>query len=90
MIKIEHYYKNEVPIEISSMLSLISPSPRLEEIWALMDLAWAATKADLADSQSLDTFYSHPVWTLNGIFTETHEESIYNRKVFADPAYTNS
>ncbi|WP_302556457.1 bifunctional 2-polyprenyl-6-hydroxyphenol methylase/3-demethylubiquinol 3-O-methyltransferase UbiG [Desulfovibrio piger] len=84
MIKIEHYYKNEVPIEISSMLSLISPSPRLEEIWALMDLAWAATKADLADSQSLDTFYSHPVWTLNGIFTETHEESIYNRKVFAD------
>lgn len=84
MIKIEHYYKNEVPIEISSMLSLISPSPRLEEIWALMDLAWAVTKADPTDPQSLDAFYSHPVWTLNGIFTETHGESIYNRKVFAD------
>lgn len=84
MITIKDYYKDEVPIEISSMLSLLSPSPRLEEIWALMDLAWAVTKADPAAPQSLDAFYSHPVWTLNGIFTETHEESIYNRKIFAD------
>lgn len=84
MITIKDYYKDEVPIEISSMLSLISSSPRLEEIWALMDLAWAVTKADPAAPKSLDAFYSHPVWTLNGIFTETHEESIYNRKIFAD------
>lgn len=67
-----------------AMLSLAHNPPILEEIWALMDLAWATTQADPDDPQSMARFYSHPVWTLNGIFTEIHEDSIYNRKTFAD------
>ena len=85
MIDLKKYYSaGNVPQEILFMLSLTHDSPTLEEIWALMDLAWATTKADPADLQSMVASYSHPVWTLNGIFTETHEESVYNRRTFAD------
>lgn len=83
-MNIKNYYQNEIPEEISSMLALTNSPLQLEEIWALMDLAWATTKADPCNPKSMADFYSHPVWTLNGIFTETHEESIYNREVFAE------
>lgn len=85
MIDLEKYYSSgNIPQEMHSMLSLANNPPTLEEIWALMDFAWATTKANPADPQSMAAFYSHPVWTLNGIFTEIHEESVYNRKTFAD------
>ena len=85
MIDLKKYYPHEaIPPQLLSMLSLTHNPLRLEEMWALMDLAWAVTKADPKDPQSMASFYSHPVWTLNGIFTETHDESIYNRRIFAD------
>ncbi len=50
MIDLKKYYSaGNVPQEILFMLSLTHASPTLEEIWALMDLAWATTKANPAD-----------------------------------------
>lgn len=80
----EKYFPSGVPDEIAAMLCLTGSPMTLEEIWALMDLAWAQTNAHPDDAESMKRFYCHPVWTLNGIFTESHEESVHNRVVFAD------
>lgn len=84
-MNIDKYYTTEnVPRAITAMLDLTNDQLSLEEMWALMDLAWATTNADSGTPQTLADFYAHPVWTLNGIFTETHEESVYNRTIFAN------
>lgn len=82
-MQIEKYYPEEIPSEIQSMLTLAGTQPSLKTMWALMDLAWFATKADSRDPQCIDNFYAHPVWTLNGIFTETHVDSVHNREIFS-------
>ncbi len=85
MINLEQYYKDqEIPQEMQSMLNLVGNEPSIESIWALMDLVWIANNTDENNPNSLSKFYMHPVWTLNGFFTEWHEESIYNRQRFAD------
>jgi len=59
--------------------------PTLEQIWALMDEVWESLHCD-ADVQDdrIDAFYRHPVWLLNGLFIEQHEQSLANRKCFTD------
>lgn len=87
---IEKYFPSGVPDEVGAMLRLTGSPISLEEIWALMDLAWARTRARPDDAQSMERFYSHPVWTLNGIFTETDEASVENRKKFSEAIAKNS
>lgn len=70
--------------ELDAMLLLTGEKPCLESIWALMDIAWYKTKANPNDKKSMADFYSHPVWTLNGLFTETDEESVKNRRIFSE------
>jgi len=82
-MQIQDYYPKEIPHEIQAMLSLVGNEPNLQSIWALMDLAWFATRADSRDPQCVDNFYAHPVWTFNGVFTETHVDSVHNRDVFS-------
>jgi len=79
-----YYPKDEVPPEILAMLQLTGDNISLESMWALMDLAWTTTNAKIDDQQSLAAFYAHPVWILNGFFTETHKESVDNREAFSD------
>lgn len=80
---IQDYYPTTISKEISAMLTLVGQQPSLQSMWALMDVAWFATKANSGDPQCVADFYAHPVWTLNGIFTETHTESVHNREVFS-------
>ena len=57
--------------------------PSLEQIWQLMDEVWYKLKCDseVIDIR-IDEYYSHPVWLLNGLFTEQHEQSLANREGF--------
>ena len=50
-----------------------------------MDEVWSQLKCDpnVMDHR-VSSFYSHPVWLLNGLFIEQHAESLNNRQVFSD------
>lgn len=59
--------------------------PSLRQIWAAMDFVWDSLGADnlAPDEGRLEAFYRHPVWLLNGMFIEQHEESLAHRRAFA-------
>jgi SAM-dependent methyltransferase len=46
--------------------------PSLEQVWQLMDRAWMECGCDerAPTAESLQRFYRHPVWLLNGLFVE--------------------
>jgi 2-polyprenyl-6-hydroxyphenyl methylase/3-demethylubiquinone-9 3-methyltransferase len=60
--------------------------PSLERLWAAMDEVWDDLGLDnrrpLA-AQDVGAFYSHPVWTLNGIFASVDPDSITHRRAIA-------
>lgn len=60
-------------------------SPSLQQIWSAMDFVWDAIGVDNRnpDPKKLSEFYSHPVWLLNGLFIEQHEQSLKHRDTFA-------
>ena len=60
--------------------------PALDELWQLMDDAWDELGLDnrRPDPERLGRFYRHPVWTLNGLYTEQDPESIAHRVAVAD------
>ena len=70
---------------LSDVFTRFNGHPSLEQLWALMDEVWDKFECDPANmNQAIHDFYSHPVWLLNGLFTERHELSLYNRELFAD------
>ncbi len=80
----DYYLNGAIPQDILAMVQLVGNKPTLQAIWALMDLAWAVTEANPNNPQRMAAFYRHPVWTLNGIFTETHKASLDNRLYFSE------
>lgn len=58
----------------------------LDELWQLMDDAWDELGLDnrRPDPELLGRFYQHPVWTLNGLYTEQDQESIGHRNAVAN------
>lgn len=50
-----------------------------------MDECWLALECDprIMDER-VQQFYQHPVWLLNGLFAETHAESISHRQAMVD------
>jgi len=70
---------------LTNVFNDYSGSPTLEQLWNLMDNAWRDCECDQANpDERLSAFYSHPVWLLNGYFSEQDAQSIYHRKHFAD------
>lgn len=59
--------------------------PSVEGIWKEMDAAWdACWGCSGTDArEALETFYRHPVWLLNGIFTEVDTVSKGHREAIA-------
>lgn len=50
-----------------------------------MDKAWEKCGCENGiTNERLDSFYAHPVWILNGLFVEEHQESVANRKLFTE------
>lgn len=68
--------------QIEAMLSRCKTSPpTLVELWGLMDEAWQTIIGDSdVTEQALARYYAHPVWLLNGIFSETDAESVRCRE----------
>ncbi|MCF8069590.1 MAG: class I SAM-dependent methyltransferase [Desulfobacterales bacterium] len=65
--------------------------PPIDEIWKEMDTIWDSLELDNSVSlneQKIDTFYSHPVWMLNGLFTEYDPESSNHREAIANKIST--
>jgi 2-polyprenyl-3-methyl-5-hydroxy-6-metoxy-1,4-benzoquinol methylase len=59
--------------------------PALEQVWEVMDEPWRELNCDpeVMDVRIV-AYYSHPVWLLNGLFIEQHQQSIENRVYFRD------
>lgn len=73
---------------IEQLLLQVGPDPTLEHLWGLMDQAWQRCACDNRNpvSDCLDSFYSDPVWLLNGMFIEQHDVSIGHRKAITTAA----
>lgn len=67
-------------------------SPTLEQLWSAMDFTWHLMGCDNLHPTpaKLSEFYAHPVWLLNGLFTEQHDASVQNREEFSDWVRTQS
>ncbi len=60
--------------------------PTLEDMWQLMDEVWDELGCDNKNpnAPNVSAFYSHPVWTLNGLFVEQHPTSLTHRTAIVD------
>jgi hypothetical protein len=90
MINLDHYSLSEQEREtIQALLTKTGNEPRLEDLYRMMDEVWQACGCDSSkyDEQRYATFYRHPIWLLNGIFIEQHEESLGHRRAIADAVH---
>ena len=60
-------------------------SPNINDIWRISDQVWDDMGLDNKDYnlEQLGKYYSHPVFFLNGLFTEFDQESMSHRKSMA-------
>jgi len=62
-----------------------SNPPKVDDMWKIMNQIWDDMGLNNKDynSEQLSRYYSHPVWFLNGLFVESDQESMNNRKSLA-------
>lgn len=70
---------------IAALLSQTGSDLKLEQLYSIMDMVWSDLGCDPIryDADKYAAFYRHPVWLLNGIFIEQHEESLSHRHTIA-------
>jgi 2-polyprenyl-3-methyl-5-hydroxy-6-metoxy-1,4-benzoquinol methylase len=70
---------------IEHQLAQVGSDPSLEQLWGLMDQAWERRGCNnhTPDPERLASFYSDPVWLLNGMFIEQHAVSMGHRQAIA-------
>jgi len=59
----------------------------VEQIWKLMDEVWddiGCNNDGDFDHDKIATFYKHPIWLLNGLFTEHDKDSLQHRHAIAN------
>lgn len=70
------------------LMEIPDTTPSIEWVWAEIDRIWDSlnlnNKISLLKQDKIGEFYSHPVWIMNGLFTEADEISIQHRKNIAD------
>jgi len=72
---------------IESMLSQYPNNPpQVADMWQMMDNVRDKIGCDnkALDWDTVNEFYSHPVWLLNGLFIEQHELSMQHRDAISD------
>jgi 2-polyprenyl-6-hydroxyphenyl methylase/3-demethylubiquinone-9 3-methyltransferase len=64
----------------------------LNALWEAMDIVWDELGCDnqILDEEKLSKFYQHPVWILNGLFSEYDEVSRAHRTAICDWIANNS
>lgn len=73
--------------EIERLLSCSAHQPpEVEDIWKMMDDVWdeLGCNSRILEPEKISSFYSHPVWVLNGLFIEQHEQSTQSRQAIVD------
>jgi 2-polyprenyl-6-hydroxyphenyl methylase/3-demethylubiquinone-9 3-methyltransferase len=73
--------------EIIKLLEIKKHSSNdLKQMWYLMDIVWDDCGCDNRDLNwgKINKFYAHPVWILNGLFIEQHEESMKHRHAISN------
>ncbi len=82
--------------DIKSLNELIGVLPNkkldnVEDLWFLMDFVWDKIGCDnkRVNDKKLGEFYSHPIWILNGLFTEQDDTSVGHRKSIAKWIFDN-
>jgi len=92
MIKLENFIdhtyikfiKTNEKLWLQEVFEKFEGFPTLEKLWEIMDEVWEEFDCDAYNLDSrVESFYSHPVWLLNGLFIEQHKESLINREVFS-------
>lgn len=92
MIKIFNRLYEEsglTPSDISYLRNIPQKLPEIEWLWSEMDRIWdelgANNKVPLHLQQDkISDFYSHPVWIVNGIFSEQDQTSLTHRVAIAE------
>jgi SAM-dependent methyltransferase len=71
---------------IEFLLAKSATDLTLEQLWQLMDQAWLECGCNNLRPQpeKLAAFYSHPIWLLNGMFIEQHDESMGHRQAITN------
>lgn len=71
---------------IDQYLLQVGNDPTLEQLWGLMDEAWIHHGCDnrLPCTEKLASFYTDPIWLLNGMFIEQHAVSMGHRQAITD------
>jgi SAM-dependent methyltransferase len=71
---------------IEQQLAEVGANPSLEQLWSLMDQAWerCGCANHNPDQDRLASFYSDPVWLLNGMFIEQHAVSMGHRQAITE------
>jgi SAM-dependent methyltransferase len=78
------------PEELSIIHCLAPKFPEqflsLQELWSLMDKVWDEMGCDNTelDLEKISDYYRHPIWLLNGVFTEYHDVSLQHRHAISD------
>ncbi|WP_017303052.1 class I SAM-dependent methyltransferase [Spirulina subsalsa] len=71
--------------EQQSLIDLVEKIPHspleLADIWHLLDEIWdeLGCNNERLEEHQIKAFYQHPVWLLNGVFTETDSVSVQHR-----------
>ena len=71
---------------IDQQLAEVCNDPSLEQLWGLMDQAWNRHRCDnrMPNTERLYSFYSDPIWLLNGMFIEQDSVSMGHRRTITE------
>lgn len=72
---------------VSYIKSLPDKIPSISWVWSEMDRVWDDCGLDNSipiKKQNVGSFYSHPVWIMNGLFTEVDPDSKKHRESIAE------
>ena len=73
--------------EIERLLAFSKHSPmEVTDLWKMMDIVWDEMGCDNSNLEpdKIAEYYSHPIWTLNGLFIEQDDVSMGHREAIAN------
>ena len=79
--------------EIERLLAFSKHSPmEVTDLWKMMDIVWDEIGCDNSNLEpdKIAEYYSHPIWTLNGLFVEQDDVSMGHREAIANWIVNNN
>lgn len=79
--------------QLENLINRLDGNPSIRQIWLLMDAIWkecGCHRGHTPSPEALSQFYGHPIWLLNGIFSEQDPVSVSHRSHIVQMAYNLS